>query len=69
MPEMTGPELAVKVAIGHPDLPIIFVTGYAREAADGSQFSGRAALRKPFTIAALAEAVGNSPLANQTISE
>jgi len=62
MPEMTGPELVAKIASSHPNLPVLFVTGYAREAADDGQFSGRAVLRKPFTIAALAEAVENATL-------
>jgi signal transduction histidine kinase len=57
MPEMTGPELVAKIASSHPHLPVLFVTGYAREAADGGQFSGHGMLRKPFTIAALAEAI------------
>jgi len=62
MPEMTGPELVAKIASSHPNLPVLFVTGYAREAADDGQFSGRVVLRKPFTIAALAEAVENATL-------
>ena len=57
MPEMTGPELVAKIASSHPDLPVLFVTGYAREAADRGQFTGHAVLRKPFTITALAEAI------------
>ncbi|QLC26330.1 response regulator [Parasphingopyxis algicola] len=65
MPDMTGPELADRVAASHPDLPVIFVTGYAREAIDGEQFSGHAILRKPFTIAALADAVANAAPGNR----
>lgn len=57
MPEMTGPELAETIVASRPDLPVIFVTGYARDAIDGERFAGHAILRKPFTINALAEAV------------
>ncbi|MBC2777002.1 response regulator [Parasphingopyxis marina] len=57
MPEMTGPELAAQVSERHPGLPIIFVTGYAREAADTAQFAGHVVLRKPFTITALSETI------------
>lgn len=57
MPEMTGPELVAKIASRYPALPVVYVTGYAGEAADSKQFSGHGVLRKPFTIAALADAV------------
>lgn len=69
MPEMTGPELVTKIAYAHPDLPVLFVTGYAREAADGGQFLGHAVLRKPFTIAALAEAVESTALRSPIAEE
>ena len=57
MPEMTGPELAARVTERHPALPIVFVTGYAREATDTAQFAGHMVLRKPFTITALSETI------------
>lgn len=57
MPEMTGPELAGQVKERLPDLPIIFMTGYARDAIDSEQLAGHAILRKPFTVAALADVV------------
>ncbi|MEM8696235.1 MAG: ATP-binding protein [Pseudomonadota bacterium] len=57
MPDMTGPELAARIADNHPELPIIFVTGYARESFDSEQLPGHAILRKPFTIAALGQAI------------
>lgn len=57
MPEMTGPELAEAVVARRPDLPVIFVTGYARDAIDGERFADHAILRKPFTVNALAQAV------------
>lgn len=64
MPEMTGPELVKRISTSHPGLPILFVTGYAREAADSGQFSGNAVLRKPFTIAALSDAIENTVFPN-----
>ncbi|WP_299329150.1 ATP-binding protein [Parasphingopyxis sp.] len=66
MPEMTGPELAGEIVADRPDMPVIFVTGYARDAIDGEQFAGHAILRKPFTINALAEAVDSAVPARQT---
>ena len=58
MPEMTGAELA-KAARGLlPDLPIVFVTGYAEsEQLEAALGRGAPVLRKPFGIADLALAV------------
>jgi len=57
MPEMTGPELVREAARLHPDTAILFVTGYAGEAGEAEDLQGYDVLRKPFTVAALAEAV------------
>jgi signal transduction histidine kinase/CheY-like chemotaxis protein len=57
MPEMTGPELARILAVRYPSIAIVFVTGYVGEA---GELSGYDILRKPFTVAALAEAVSNT---------
>jgi CheY-like chemotaxis protein/nitrogen-specific signal transduction histidine kinase len=57
MPEMTGPELIRQAARLHPDTAILFVTGYAGEAGEAEDLQGYDVLRKPFTVAALAEAV------------
>jgi len=58
MPGMHGADLARLVRQSHPDLPIIFVTGYAQsdqlEAALGADAP---VLRKPFTVAQLAAAL------------
>jgi CheY-like chemotaxis protein len=58
MPGMHGADAARELRARHPDLPIVFVTGYAEssqlEAALGSDVP---VLRKPFTIADLAAAV------------
>jgi CheY-like chemotaxis protein len=57
MPEMTGTELAAAIRPLYPELPILFVTGYVGEAGDAAELAGGDVLRKPFTVAALANAV------------
>ncbi len=57
MPEMTGPELVRIVSERYPDMAILFVTGYVGEAGEGEELAGHDMLRKPFTVAALADAV------------
>jgi len=57
MPGMTGPELAAVVRARHPQVGIVFVTGYAGEAGDGGELERETVLRKPFTVAALERAV------------
>ena len=58
MPGMTGPELAATVRERHPQVAILFVTGYAGE--DGGELIGEALLRKPFTVAALERATAEA---------
>ena len=60
MPEMTGPELVRAIALDYPEMAVLFVTGFAGEAVDPEELTGHAVLRKPFTVAALAEAVGKA---------
>ncbi len=57
MPGMTGPELAGRLRADHPDICLLFVTGYVGEAGEADHFRGSEVLRKPFTLRALAEAV------------
>lgn len=61
MPAMNGADVARAVRESRPDLPIIFVTGYAEtdqlEAALGSDAP---VLRKPFTAAQLAKAMAEN---------
>jgi CheY-like chemotaxis protein len=57
MPEMTGPELIRIVSERYPHIAILFVTGFVGEAGEAGELSGYALLRKPFTVAALADAV------------
>jgi signal transduction histidine kinase/CheY-like chemotaxis protein len=60
MPGMTGPELGATVRTRHPGVGILYVTGYAGEAAEGGELEGEAVLRKPFTISALEKAVDDA---------
>jgi CheY-like chemotaxis protein len=56
MPEMTGPELIRNLKAGREDFAVLFVTGYVGER-DTDELAGNELLRKPFTVAALANAV------------
>jgi FixJ family two-component response regulator len=62
MPQMSGRELAERVAKIRPDLPVLFMSGYA----DGLLAPARVLepgvelLEKPFTQATLLAAVANS---------
>jgi signal transduction histidine kinase/ActR/RegA family two-component response regulator len=57
MPEMTGTELVRRAVALYPWIAILFVTGYVGDAGDADGLSGHEMLRKPFTVAALANAV------------
>ena len=57
MPEMTGTELAAELRRLHSHVPVLFVTGYVGEAGDADHLIGGELLRKPFTVAALAQSV------------
>jgi signal transduction histidine kinase len=56
MPGQTGPEMIAGLGDRLEGVAVLFVTGFAGEA-DADMFAGRAVLRKPFTMAALARAV------------
>jgi CheY-like chemotaxis protein len=63
MPGMTGAELADRIRARHPDLPIVFASGYSESAAIAAAAGEQAiVLRKPFRVedldAALRAAVG-----------
>jgi signal transduction histidine kinase/ActR/RegA family two-component response regulator len=60
MPEMTGPELIREMARLYPHIGVLFVTGYVGEAGEAEDLSGYDILRKPFTVAALADAVAGA---------
>ena len=59
MPEMNGPELVRHVHTTHPGTPVLYITGYAEDSliARGALDAGANLLQKPFTPAALLEAV------------
>ena len=58
MPDMTGPEMVRALPAAYRHLPVLFVTGYAGDASDQADFGGHPVLRKPYTLAALAQALG-----------
>ncbi|MDX3901730.1 MAG: ATP-binding protein [Sphingobium sp.] len=57
MPDMTGPEMVQKLPASLAHVPVLFVTGYAGDVVDSAQFGGHHLLRKPYTLAGLAQAV------------
>ena len=59
MPGQTGPEMIARLPDRFAAIPVLFVTGFAGEAAAG-EFDGRPVLRKPFTLAALERAIGEA---------
>jgi two-component system, cell cycle sensor histidine kinase and response regulator CckA len=59
MPQMTGPELAQRLGLLHPDLKVLYMSGYTSDALMERNVGapGTAFLQKPFTPDALARAV------------
>jgi len=57
MPRQTGPEMIAGLLKRQPELPVLYVTGYAGDAGSAGTFEGHQVLRKPFTLAALERAV------------
>jgi signal transduction histidine kinase/CheY-like chemotaxis protein len=57
MPGVTGPELVAAIHTLHPELPVLFVTGFAGDVENTEAFGGHEVLRKPFTIGGLGAAV------------
>ncbi len=59
MPNMDGPAMAKQARTQYPDLPILFMSGYAEEQLRNSiDLDNVAFLPKPFSVAQIAEAVG-----------
>jgi signal transduction histidine kinase/CheY-like chemotaxis protein len=56
MPGLTGPEMIAGLDARHRGIPVLFVTGFAGDAAS-VDLGNRPVLRKPFTLAALEQAV------------
>ena len=58
LPQMGGRELAERLKAAHPDLAVLFVSGYTDDALlHRGVLQGMAFLQKPFTTAALARKV------------
>jgi len=59
MPGMSGLELADRLAARHPGVPVLFVSGYAEDAAENrlALSTGRELLGKPFRPQQLVEHV------------
>src|SRR3546814_12919017 len=57
MPDMTGPEMAAMLRHSHPDIPVLFVTGFDGDIDDAAMFAGCAVLRKPSTMTAFSAAI------------
>jgi PAS domain S-box-containing protein len=59
MPDLSGPQLAVKLRALRPDLPVLFTSGYADEFLNTHGYAGSVGslVRKPFEAADLAEKV------------
>jgi two-component system, cell cycle sensor histidine kinase and response regulator CckA len=55
MPEMSGPELSVKLRVRHPGLPVLYMSGYTDDVLSTHELSqdATAFLRKPFGNAEL----------------
>ena len=59
MPGQSGPDMIAQLPAGFAAIPVLFVTGFAGEAAAG-EFGGRPVLRKPFTLAGLDRSIGEA---------
>jgi len=59
MPHLTGPELIATLRPRHPDVAVLFVTGFAGDV-QAAEFEGHEVLRKPFTLAGLERAVASA---------
>ena len=60
MPGQTGPEMIAALEPQLDNVAVLYVTGYAGDAADHDRFGGRPVLRKPFTLAALETAIAEA---------
>ncbi len=67
MPNMDGPAMVARARRSHPDLPVLFMSGYAEEQLRKSiDIANVAFLPKPFSVSQLAEAARDA-LAGQAV--
>jgi FixJ family two-component response regulator len=61
LPGLSGGDLAAELAIRHPELPTVFISGYTDDGAARRQITGtrRNFISKPFTGAALITTVAD----------
>ena len=64
MPGKTGPEVVADLLRHHPHVPALFVTGFAGDTSNSSDFGQHPVLRKPFTMTALQRAIDQALAAN-----
>jgi two-component system, cell cycle sensor histidine kinase and response regulator CckA len=57
MPVMSGHELAERFRLLHPDVPILFISGFPGRAGGGALRPGESFLAKPFALAAFLQKV------------
>jgi PAS domain S-box-containing protein len=57
MPGRTGPQVAADARVRFPDLPVLFMSGYAGEAGKRADFAAEDLVRKPFTDHELLERI------------
>ncbi|HET7727986.1 MAG TPA: ATP-binding protein [Candidatus Limnocylindrales bacterium] len=61
MPGLTGPELAARVRVTDPGMPVLFMSGYAEDAIDlGEPLGGDGFVAKPFDPATLLQTVAKT---------
>jgi PAS domain S-box-containing protein len=60
MPGITGPELARRLRMRKPDLPVVFMSGFAEEQVLGPDAGSSPFIGKPFTTQELAAALGEA---------
>ena len=70
MPRMGGPELAVRLATLHPQIKIIYMSGYAEYAKDDRNLadSEKVILQKPFALDTLARQVSEALAAQSRVA-
>ena len=57
LPKLGGQEVAERLRESHPELKVVFMSGYAERGTDGHMPPGTAFLQKPFTFSELTERV------------